>query len=122
MAAALTLAAVGAALVAAPEVDVDMPRGPEAVVWGGFAALPIVAGLVEVAKHSGFPDRFAGLLALVLGIAGGVSFAQLAGVHVATGLVQGIVVGLAASGAWSTSRNTLGIGQRPRAGDGGRDA
>lgn len=107
--AATTAAAlmVGAAAVAALAVDPPMPEqitnSPEVVVWAGFAALPIVAGLVKVATGAGFPRRFAGALALVLGVTGGWTFGQLAGVHVATGIVQGIVVGLAASGAWSTT-------------------
>lgn len=119
IAAALTIAGIGLLAATAQQIA---HTGPEAIVWGGVAALPVVAGVVQVLKSAGLvPDRFAGVAALVLGIVGGVVFGHVAGVNLATGIVQGIVVGLAASGAWSTSRHALGISER-RAESGGGEA
>lgn len=74
----------------------------ETVLWAGFGAVPVVIGLVQAFKNAGFPRRFSGLLAYVLGIAGGLIFATTnpdAGWSV--GLGQGLWVGLAASGLYS---------------------
>lgn len=83
---------------------------PEMVAWGGVAALPLVVGVVEVSKRAGLPDRWAGLLALALGISGGILYGGLAGLDPIISLPQGLLVGLAASGAWSTSRHAVGKG------------
>lgn len=74
----------------------------ETVLWAGFGAVPVVIGLVQAIKAAGFPSRFAGLLAYVFGITGGLIFASTAEVADWTvGLGQGLWVGLAASGLYS---------------------
>lgn len=83
---------------------------PEAVAWGGVAALPLVVGIVQVAKRAGLPARFAGVLALALGVGGGIFYGYAAGLDVAASVPQGILVGLAASGVWSTTKSA-GLGK-----------
>lgn len=62
--------------------------------------VPIVLGLVQVAKISGLNSRWAALLAIALGI-GGTVFAG--GLNV----LQGIVVGLSSAGLWSGTKATI---------------
>lgn len=66
--------------------------------------VPIVVGLVEVAKGIGLPPRFAPIAAIALGV--GLSF--LSGLSWQTSAVQGILIGLAASGLWSGARALAG--------------
>ena len=63
--------------------------------------VPVVVGLVHVAKKTGLSSRYAPLLSLVLG---------LVGVWVLKQDIQwiaGIVVGLSASGLWSGAKASL---------------
>ena len=64
-------------------------------------AAAVIAGIVQVVKVAFLPDRFAGLFALLLGAVAGV-LALVDG-----GVVAGIIAGLTASGAYSTSKNTV---------------
>ena len=62
--------------------------------------IPIVVGLVQVAKITGMTTRWAPLLSVVLGVAG----AWLIGGHWAFAsatAIQGLVAGLSAAGLWS---------------------
>jgi len=64
-------------------------------------AAAVIAGIVQVVKGAFLADRYAGLVALILGaLAGG--FGLVAG-----GIVAGIVAGLTASGTYSTAKNSL---------------
>ena len=77
---------------------------PDEIVWLGLAAAPTILGVVQVVKQAtGLPSRFAGLLALVLGVAGGVTFGLYADPSVGAllGGAQGIQAGLAAAGLYS---------------------
>ncbi len=65
--------------------------------------LPLVLGLVQVAKMSGLNSRYAPALSLVLGILGS---ALIVGID-AQAIVQGAIVGLMASGMWSGAKATL---------------
>jgi len=64
-------------------------------------AAAVIAGIVQVVKVAVLPDRFAGLLALALGIAAGLSGL------VDGGVVPGIIAALTASGTYSTAKNSL---------------
>lgn len=66
---------------------------------------PIILGVVEVAKRSGFPARHSGLLAVGLGAVGG---AVLGAGPPELDVVAGVVAGLAASGLWSTGKAVAG--------------
>lgn len=78
-------------------------------MWYGVAAIPALTGIVQVFKSAfGFPDRWAGLLALVLGVVLGVAVSYaLPEIDLGGGIAQGITVGLGASGIWSTSKNAM---------------
>ena len=70
-----------------------------------LGAIPVVMGLVEVVKRAGFPpERFIPLLSLVLGIA---IMAVIEGPDWPTILIQGIIVGLSASGLWSGGKSII---------------
>jgi hypothetical protein len=74
---------------------------PEAVLtFSPIVMVPVVAGIVQVLSQTGMPLRLASLTALVLGVVLGVASAVTAGLPPFVGLVQGAVVGLAASGLW----------------------
>lgn len=74
------------------------------VLQGGFA-VAVVVGVVEVIKRAaGLAKRYVPLASLVVGIA-------ICGVIVGfnlTGVLTGIVVGLASSGLWSGVKATVG--------------
>ena len=62
-------------------------------------AAAVVGGIVQVIKQASFmPDRFAGLLSLVLGAAGGATG------WVDGGVLAGVIAGLTASGAYSAGQ------------------
>lgn len=68
----------------------------------------IVTGLVELAKQSGFPKRFAPLLALACGIAAGVFYVNPG--DLTAGILSGIVMGLASVGLYSGPKNLTKTG------------
>lgn len=78
---------------------------PALIGWGGVAALPLVVGIVEVLKRAGLPDKWAGLVSLILGVGGGLAYGGVAGLSALEALPQGLLVGLAAAGAWSTTKS-----------------
>lgn len=71
------------------------------------AAVPLIVGLVEVAKRCGYPDRHAPLLAVALGVAAAASWLLVAGPVDARATVlavwNGIALGLAAVGLYHVS-------------------
>jgi len=72
----------------------------------GVAIIPIVVGLVEVAKTGGLPNRFAPILALMLGILAGIFYLEPE--NVKEGVLKGVVVGLSSVGLYSATRNVVG--------------
>lgn len=72
-----------------------------------FALLvPVVTGLVELVKTAGFPSRFAGVLSLLLGLGGAF---LIGGEAISVLVLQGIIVGLSASGLYSATRATFNV-------------
>lgn len=65
--------------------------------------IPVIMGLVTVAKRTGLATRYAPALALVLGAVGG--FFYIEGSTI--GVLVGITMGLAASGAYSGVKTTV---------------
>ncbi len=66
--------------------------------------VPVIVGLVAVAKEIGLPSRFASLVSLVFAV--GITFlftGQVSGVSV----LIGIVTGLAASGLYSGTKSVV---------------
>lgn len=62
-----------------------------------LAVIPLVLGLVAVVKSIGLPSRFAPLASIAIGA----GLLAVTGAVWQVALIQGIVVGLAASGLWS---------------------
>ncbi len=72
------------------------------------AAVPIIVAIVQLAKRSGFPSRWSGLLAVGLGLIGGLgSYGYVSADWRALGMI-GLVAGLAAAGLYSTGKNAAG--------------
>jgi len=63
----------------------------------------LIVGLVELAKRSGLPARWAPLLSLALGVAAGI-FVVSPG-DVVQGILNGVAMGLAAVGLFSGVKN-----------------
>lgn len=64
------------------------------------AIVPVVVGLVSTLKGAGLPTKYAPATSLVIGIA----LVSLTGVIWQAFVVQGIIVGLAASGLYSGAK------------------
>lgn len=69
------------------------------------AIIPIITGLIEIAKKMGLPKKFSPLIALALGIIAGVVYIEPQ--DVAGGIIIGIAVGLSASGLYEYSKDTI---------------
>lgn len=74
-----------------------------AVTPAVMMAVPVVLGLVQVLKGAGLPHRFAPLASLALGVGA----LLLGGLAWQPAIVQGVIVGLVASGMWSGSKALL---------------
>lgn len=68
-----------------------------------IAIVPVVVGLVTVAKNTGLKSRYAAPASIVAGIA----LVALTGVAWQVFVVQGIIAGLAASGLYSGGKSVL---------------
>lgn len=71
----------------------------------GVAVIPVLVGLIEVAKIGGLPKRFSPILAIVLGILAGIVYLEPESIR--GGIIQGIAVGLASVGLYSGTRNIM---------------
>ena len=76
--------------------------------WWGLPAAAIIVGVVELFKRAGLNHRWAGILAVILGIVGGCVAHVWADSELAAAVAQGLVAGLAAAGLWSTAKNAAG--------------
>ena len=77
----------------------------ENATYGGVLAVPLIVGIVEVAKQAGLNVTWSAPLALALGLALRLGYLLAAGSSEPTAwfdaLVQGLALGLAASGLYS---------------------
>ncbi|WP_246569888.1 hypothetical protein [Lentibacillus saliphilus] len=71
----------------------------------GVMLIPIIIGITEVAKLAGLPKKFAPLLALVLGIAAGLTYASPGSIK--GGILVGIALGLSSVGLYSGTRTMI---------------
>ncbi len=81
--------------------------------FGGVMAVPLIVGLVELAKRLGLSARYAALLALGLGIAvssGAWLAAWLGGRDLFEAVLSGLALGLSASGLYSVTRSARALG------------
>ena len=67
------------------------------------AIVPIVLGLVQVAKSVGLPSQYAPILSIIFGI----GMVLLAGAVWQVAIAQGIIIGLASSGLFSGSKKII---------------
>ncbi len=75
-----------------------------------MAAVPLIAGLVEVAKRAGMHSAWSPLLALLLGLMLSVGYQFVAVTSTRqewfSAVIVGLGLGLAASGLYSAAKNT----------------
>ncbi|WP_284141054.1 MULTISPECIES: hypothetical protein [unclassified Virgibacillus] len=71
----------------------------------GVVLIPIIMGLIEVAKILGLPRKYAPLLAVILGVAAGTIYANPDSLR--GGILIGIALGLSSVGLYSGTRNFL---------------
>lgn len=69
------------------------------------ALVPVIVGLVRLIRAFGVPSRWLPLVALALGLLAG--FVYVAPEDPREAVLAGIVMGLAAIGAWSGVKNTV---------------
>ncbi len=74
-------------------------------------AIPIINGLVEVAKRTGLANRYAPLLAVGLGLLAGIGLRN-PNESIAIAIMEGLIIGLSAVGLYSGTRNVLRINSR----------
>lgn len=78
------------------------------ISWWGIPATGAVVAVVELLKRAGLDSRWAGVAAVVVAVVGNLAATYWADSPVATALAQGIILGLAASGLWSTVKHVAG--------------
>jgi hypothetical protein len=78
-------------------------------VWNmeyeGVLLVPLIMGIVELAKHMGLPKRYGSLLSAVIGIIFGLLY--LHPEDLKKGLLFGLVIGLTGPGLYTTAKNTI---------------
>jgi len=74
----------------------------------GVGALGLIVAVVQLIKAAGFPSKFAGLLAVLLGLLLGLAYTFWNATPWYQAVILGLALGLAAAGAWSTGKNVAG--------------
>ncbi len=69
------------------------------------AIVPLIMGVTELFKIVGLPNKFAALLSAVLGVVIGLVY--VAPENPSEGILVGLSMGLAASGLYSGTKNTV---------------
>lgn len=67
--------------------------------------IPIIISIVELAKGLGVPKKFSALIALVTGLLIGIFY--LHPTEIKLGILEGVILGLSASGLYSGAKNTM---------------
>lgn len=67
--------------------------------------VPIIMAIVELGKGLGVPRKFSALISLIIGIAIGVFY--LHPMDIKSGIFEGVIYGLTASGLYSGAKNTF---------------
>ncbi|MDR6224130.1 hypothetical protein [Desmospora profundinema] len=78
----------------------------------GVWMVPLIVGLVELAKWFGLPTRLCPLLSITLGIAAGWGLAYPT--EPVQGILVGLALGLSASGLYSGSKHLAEHYRRPK--------
>lgn len=69
------------------------------------AIIPLITGIVELLKQLGLPSKYAALTSAILGVAVGILY--VAPEDILRGGLIGLSLGLAASGLYSGTKNTI---------------
>ncbi len=69
------------------------------------AIIPLIIGVTELVKRMGLPDKYAAILAAVLGVVIGLVY--IAPADPPRAVLVGLSLGLAASGLYSGTKNTI---------------
>ncbi|MGI6357172.1 MAG: hypothetical protein ACOX2K_00500 [Bacillota bacterium] len=73
--------------------------------FNGVALVPLIIGLVEVAKRVGLSTKLSPLLSLLLGLGAGF---LLYGSNLSQAIITGAMIGLSASGLYSGAKAVVG--------------
>jgi len=71
----------------------------------GVSVVMLIVGLVQMAKGAGFPSKYAGLLAVALGVIASVGYTLFQDTPVFKAVIIGLAMGLSASGLYSTQKS-----------------
>lgn len=69
------------------------------------ALVPVIVALVQLLRMAGVPSKYGALIAVALGVAAG--FVYLAPGDPAQAILKGLALGLAATGLYSGTKNTV---------------
>lgn len=69
----------------------------------GVLLIPLIVGLVEALKIAKLPNRWLPLASLIFGLAGGIFYIEPNNIKM--GIIIGLMLGLSASGLYSSSKN-----------------
>lgn len=75
------------------------------VSFAGVAIVPLVVGLSEILKRFGLNIKFVPIVNLVMGLAIGILL--LNPTNIRAGMIQGLFIGLSASGLYSGVKNVM---------------
>ena len=73
--------------------------------YEGILLVPLIMGIVELAKHIGMPKRYGSLLSTVIGIIFGMLY--LYPEDLKKGFIFGLVIGLTGPELYNTAKNTI---------------
>jgi len=73
--------------------------------YAGIALIPVVIGLAEVVNKLGLNPKFIPVVNLVFGLITGIFFLNPGDIK--AGIIQGLFIGLSASGLYSGVKNTV---------------
>ena len=71
--------------------------------YAGIAVVPIIIGLAEIFKKIGLSTKFIPIVNLVFGLMAGILVLQPT--DLIAGIIQGLFIGLSASGLYSSVKN-----------------
>lgn len=73
--------------------------------FAGILIVPLIIGLLEVAKKSGLNKKTIPILSLIIGLIAGIFL--FSNGDILTGVVQGLYMGLSSVGLYSGTKNTI---------------
>ncbi|WP_026486765.1 hypothetical protein [Caldanaerobius polysaccharolyticus] len=76
--------------------------------------IPLIVGVVEVLKRLGLPEKWSALASAIIGIIIGIFY--IAPGDILKGILEGLAIGLAATGLYSGTKNTIEIFRSNKAG------